>query len=122
MSPNNFNLINEVYSQKNNFFNYRIYDNEYYKNSKFANQITWSLEKTAASDTDPWTNITLANTLDMNGEKGNVTALMSWNEYLLCFQERALNQILFNSRVQIPTTDGVPIEISNSYKVDGSRL
>ena len=122
MSPNNFNLINEVYSQKNNFFNYRIYDNEYYKNSKFANQITWSLEKTAASDTDPWTNITLANTLDMNGEKGNVTSLMSWNEYLLCFQERALNQILFNSRVQIPTTDGVPIEISNSYKVDGSRL
>lgn len=122
MSPQNFNLINEVYSQKDNFFNYRIYDEDYYKGNKFANQLTWSLEKTPASDTDPWTNITLANTLDMDGEKGKVTALRTWNEYLLCFQERALSQILFNSRVQIPTTDGVPIEISNGYKVDGSRL
>lgn len=122
MSPQNFNLINEVYSQKNNFFNYRIYDDEYYKSSKFANQITWSTEKTAAGDIDPWTQVTLANTLDMNGEKGEVTALRVWNENLLCFQEKALSQILFNSRVQIPTTDGVPIEISNGYKVDGSRL
>lgn len=122
MTPQNFNLLNSVYNQKDNFFNYRILDDTYYRNSRYANQITWSLEKTSASDTDPWTNITLANTLDMDGEKGKVTALRTWNEYLLCFQEKALSQILFNSRVQIPTTDGVPIEISNGYKVDGSRL
>lgn len=122
MSPVNFNLLNEVYSQKNNFFNYRIYEEDFYKNSKFANQITWSLEKTAGSDTDAWTNITLANTLDMDGTKGDITAIRSWNENLLCFQEKALSMVMFNSRVQIPTTDGVPIEISNGYKVDGSRL
>lgn len=122
ITPQNFNLLNEVYTQKDNFFNYRIFEDDYYKGNKFLNQITWSLEKTPASDTDPWTNITLANTLDMDGEKGKVTALRTWNEYLLCFQEKALSQILFNSRVQIPTTDGVPIEISNGYKVDGSRL
>ena len=122
MSPTNFNLINDIYTQRDNFFNYRIYDSEYYENSRFANQVTWSTEKAAASDTDPWTNITLANTLDMYGEKGRVTALKAWNEYLVCFQERAFSQILFNSRVQISTTDGVPIEVSNGYKVDGSRL
>lgn len=122
VTPQNFNLLNEVYTQKDNFFNYRILEDDYYKGNKFLNQITWSLEKTPVSDIDPWTNITLANTLDMNGEKGKVTALRTWNEYLLCFQEKALSQILFNSRVQIPTTDGVPIEISNGYKVDGSRL
>lgn len=122
ITPQNFNLLNEVYTQKDNFFNYRIFEDDYYKGNKFLNQITWSLEKTPASDTDPWTNITLANTLDMDGGKGKVTALRTWNEYLLCFQEKALSQILFNSRVQIPTTDGVPIEISNGYKIDGSRL
>lgn len=122
VTPQNFNLLNEVYTQKDNFFNYRILEEDYYRGNKFLNQITWSLEKTPASDTDPWANITLANTLDMDGEKGKVTALRTWNEYLLCFQERALSQILFNSRVQIPTTDGAPIEISNGYKVDGSRL
>lgn len=122
MTPQNFNLLNEIYSQKDNFFNYRILDEDYYKQNVFANQITWSKEKHAGEDIDTWTNITLANTLDMDGEKGKVTALRTWNEYLLCFQEKALSQILFNSRVQIPTTDGVPIEISNGYKVDGSRL
>lgn len=122
VTPQIFNLVNEVYTQKDNFFNYRILEDDAYRLNKFANQVTWSLEKTSASDTDPWTNITLANTLDMDGEKGKVTALRTWNEYLLCFQEKALSQILFNSRVQIPTTDGVPIEISNGYKVDGSRL
>lgn len=122
MTPQNFNLLNSVYNQKDNFFEYRVLDNVYYRNNRYSNQITWSFEKTSASDTDPWTNITLASTLDMDGDKGGIVALKAWNEYLLCFQERALSQVLFNSRVQIPTADGVPIEISNGRKVDGSRL
>lgn len=121
MTPNNFNVLNDVYSQKDNFFNYRIYEDSYYKSSKFKTQLTWSLEKSPASTTDTWTNITLANTLNMEGTQGAITALKTWNENILCFQERGLSQILFNSRVQIPVTDGVPIEISNGYKVDGSR-
>lgn len=122
MSPQNFNLMNEVYTQKDNFFNYRKLDKAYYKQHKFANQITWSKEKSIGEEVDTWTNVTLANTLDMDGEKGKVTALKTWNEYLLCFQEKALSQILFNSRIQIPTSDGVPIEIANSQKVQGSRF
>lgn len=31
MTPRNFNLLNEIYSQKDNFFNYRILDKDYYK-------------------------------------------------------------------------------------------
>lgn len=120
-SPENFNLLNEVYTQKDNFFNYRILDKDHYKNSKFSNQIIWSLEKVPVNEVDLWTNVNVANTLDLDGEKDEITALVTWNEQLLCFQKKALNQILFNNRVQIPTSDGVPIEISNGYKVDGSR-
>lgn len=120
ITPQNFNILNSIYSQKDNFFNYRILDKDYYQQNIFSNQITWSKEKHAGEDIDTWTNITLASTLDMNGERGQITSLKAWNEYLLCFQERALSQILFNSRVQIPVTDGVPIEISNGYKVTGS--
>lgn len=122
MTPQNFNLLNEVYSQKDNFFNYRILDEDYYKQHKFANQVTWSKEKSAGEEIDTWTNITLANTLDMDGSKGGVTSLKVFNETLVCFQEKAISQILFNSRVQIPTSDGVPVEVSNGYKVDGSRF
>jgi hypothetical protein len=121
MSPTNFNLLNNVYTQKNNFFNYRILDDYYYKNTEYPAQVVWSLEKTPLADVDAWTNVTLANSVDLNGEQGKLVSLETFNENLIAFQERAINQILFNSRVQIPTSEGVPVEISNSYKVDGTR-
>lgn len=119
ITPQNFNLFNNVYSQKDNFFNYRILDKDYYKQNIFANQITWSKEKHAGEDIDTWTDITLANTLDMDGNKGKVNSIKEWNGTLLCFQDRALSKINFNDRVQIPVSDGVPVEIANGYKVDG---
>lgn len=114
--------MNEVYTQRDNFFNYRKLDKDYYKQHKFANQITWSKEKSLGEEVDTWTNITLANTLDLDGERDEITALVTWNEQILCFQKKAVSQIMFNSRAQIPVSDGVPIEISNGYKVDGSRV
>ena len=121
MTPQNFNLLNPVYTQVNNFFTYRILDEAYYNISSFPNQITWTKEKQAGADVDLWTNITLASTYDMDGSKGAVVSLNTWKDQIYCFQDRGISNILFNSRVQIPTSDGVPIEISNSYKVDGYR-
>ena len=37
VSPTNFNLLNPVYNQLDNFFNYRILDDDYYKISSFPN-------------------------------------------------------------------------------------
>lgn len=121
MSPLNFNLLNPVYSQANNFFSYKILDKEFYKMTQFPNQITWSKEKQAGADTDLWTNITLASTYDMDGSKGEVISLNTWKDNIYCFQNKGVSAILFNSRVQIPTSDGMPIEITNNYKVDGYR-
>lgn len=121
MSTINFNLFNPVYNQTDNFFTYRILDESYYKINKFPNQITWTKEKKAGADVDLWTNITLASTYDMDGSKGEVRAIRTWQDNIYCFQDLGISTILFNSRVQIPTSDGVPIEISNSYKVDGYR-
>ena len=120
-TPTNFNLLNPVYSQLNNFFTYRILDSDYYKLSEYQNSITWSKEKSSASIVDTWSNITMANILDLDGNKGVVTSLITVNDNIYCFQENGISQIMFNSRVQIPTSDGVPVEISNNYKVDGSR-
>ena len=121
MDPTNFNLLNPVYSQKNNFFTYRILDNDYYTLQKFPNQITWTKEKQSGADTDLWANITLASTYDLDGSKGSITSLNLWKDNIFCFQNKGVSNILFNSRVQIPTSDGIPIEISNNYKVDGCR-
>lgn len=121
MTPKIFNLLNPVYSQTDNYFNYRSLDEDKFKNNKFPNTITWTKEKQFGSDVDTWTNITMASTLDLDGDKGEITSLNTFNNEIFCFQTKGFSNVLFNSRVQIPSSDGVPIEISNSYKVDGKR-
>lgn len=121
MSPTNFNLINPVYSQRNNFFTYTYNDRNKVSPDIFTNSITWSKEKTLGEVTDTWTNVTMASTLDLDGDKGEIVSLNTFNNEIFCFQRRGLSNILFNSRVQIPTSDGTPIEITNGLKVSGKR-
>ena len=121
MHPGIFNLFNPVYEQKNNYFIYRTLDYNRFNIDDFYNSITWTLEKTLAEEVDKWTTLTLANTLDLDGDKGKITSLNIFNNEIYCFQERGLSNILFNSRVQIPASDGVPIEISSGARVGGKR-
>ena len=121
ITPENFNLMNDVYSQPNNFFNYRTINPNKLNLDNFHNSITWTKTKTAGELIDTWTNITLASTLDLDGDKGNVRALRRFNNNILAFQDRGISQILYNENIQISSTDGVPIEIANSGKVNGKR-
>ena len=121
VTPQNFNLINPVYSQMDNFFSYKIMDEDSYKDTVFPNTVTWTKTKQNGADVDLWTNITLANTLEMDGNKGKVNKLIRLNNQLLSFQDSGISQILYNENTQISTTEGVPIEIANSQKVQGKR-
>lgn len=121
MSPRNFNLMNPVYSQRNNFFSYKIQDADSYANTNFPNTVTWSKTKVAGADVDAWTNMILASTLDLDGDKGEITSLKRLNDQIIAFQDRGISQILYNENVQIQSTNGVPIEIANSGKVQGKR-
>ena len=121
ITPENFNLMNDVYSQTNNFFNYRTINPNKLNLDNFHNSITWTKTKTAGELVDTWTNITLASTLDLDGDKGTVRALRRFNNNILAFQDRGISQILYNENMQISSTDGVPIEIANSGKVNGKR-
>lgn len=121
ITPENFNLVNDVYSQPNNFFNYRTINPNKLNLDNFHNSITWTKTKTAGELIDTWTNITLASTLDLDGDKGNIRALRRFNNNILAFQDRGISQILYNENMQVSSTDGVPIEIANSGKVNGKR-
>lgn len=121
MSPLNFNLMNLVYSQRDNFFNYRIQDADYYKSKSYPNQITWTLVKESGAEIDAWTNVNLGSVLELDGDKGSISKLIRYNDQLLAFQDKGISQILYNENVQIASTTGVPIEIANSQKVEGKR-
>ena len=121
MTPTNFNKMNPVYNQANNFFNYRAINHSKFNLNYFPNTITWTKEKQLGSIIDTWTNITMASTLDLDGDKGEVVSLNTFKNEIFAFQRMGLSNILFNSRVQIPTSDGMPIEITNGLKVSGKR-
>ena len=121
MSPRNFNLLNEVYSQQNNFFTYKILDKSFYENNAFPNQVTWSLTKQSGADVDMWTQVTLANTMDLDGDKGKLNKIIRFNDQLIAFQDTGISQIMYNENTALTTTEGVPIEIANSGKVQGKR-
>ena len=121
MTPTNFNLLNNVYSQSNNFFTYRTINPNKLNLNDFHNTITWTKTKTAGELTDTWTNITLASTLDLDGDKGKIRALRRFNDNIIAFQDKGISQILYNENMQISSAEGVPIEIGNSGKVNGKR-
>lgn len=121
ITSENFNLINPVYSQRNNFFTYRVADEHRDTINKYPNVITWSGVKTYGEEVDTWANVTLTSTLELDGNKGEVTALRRFNDNIIAFQDTGISQILYNENVQIPVTNGVPIEISNSGRVQGKR-
>lgn len=124
MSPENFNLFNEVYNQNNNYFTYTRLD-ERFNEVRYPNLITFSRVKNAGEDIDTWTNVTMTSNVDSNigldGSKGEVRAIRRLANNLIVFQDTATSMILFNSSTPITATDGVPIEIANSGKVEGIR-
>ena len=114
-----FNLVNTVYSQKNNYFTYSSlnYNKSYVKD--FPTSIIWTSSKTPGSIIDNWTKFNLLTSINCDGTSGQITSLINYDNKIIGFQPKGIFEVLFNSRVQIPTSDNTPIEISSNYKVEG---
>lgn len=146
INANNFNRMNDVYSQRDNFFNYsrlgveegssnggssNSSSNGVRSNSSsgewsneilsYRNQAYYSKTKISGADVDLWTNVTLGSVLEFDGDKGALNAIRRLGNDLVAFQDTGISQILYNENVQVSTQNGVPIEIANSGKVQGVR-
>ena len=121
ISSANYGLVNLAYSQTNNFFNYKVLDYRILKEDKFPVSFIWSTQKIAGEIVDPWTSLSTASISDASGVYGPIRKIITYNNELFGFQDKGIFNILFNNRVQIPTSDEMPIEITNNYKVQGVR-
>ena len=116
----NFGALNWTYSQADNYIAGIDYDESLNLDS-YPSSLTWTLQKAANAEIDEWTHITLASTLALDGDKGPLNALRRFQNSIVAFQDKGIAEILFNSRTQLTTNDGVPVEVANSGKVDGKR-
>lgn len=120
-NPTKFNLINTAYSQANNFFTYSGLDKDDFSETKFPTLITWTDQKFGKSITDTWLKLNQSNNLFVDGNCGDISSLNTFNNQIIGFQKRGIFNVLYNERVQIPTNDGVPIQVASSGKVDGYK-
>lgn len=116
--PTNFNLLNPVYSQKDNFFTYHGFNSQN-NVEKFPNQITWTLTKSPNALVDRWTNMNLASTLNLDGDRGEIQRIEKYRNDLFAFQNSGISKILYNERTVLSTQSGIPVELANSARVDG---
>lgn len=122
ITKENFNLINPVYSQMNNFFQYKILDERFNnKDTEYKNRITWTLDKKNGDDVDQWTRVTELGILDLDGDKGKVTKIERFDNNLYIFQDKGIARLNYNDNIQIPTEGNIPIEVVNSGFINGKR-
>lgn len=119
----NYNLFNEdAYNQVPSLMNHHVEDVNAVIVDDLPNTLTWSLEKIYGANVDEWAHITMLNTLDLDGQYGVIESINNYKNNIYAFQNKAVSVINFNTRVQIPTSDNNPIEITNGYKVDGKMV
>lgn len=116
----NYGSLNMIYSSRDDFSVARDIDDDL-NTDAYRSSLTWTLQKADLADTDEWTHVTLASSLKLDGDKGVCQAIRRMANSLVAFQDRGISEILFNTRTQMSTTDGVPVELANSGKVDGKR-
>ena len=115
----NTNILNQAYSQSDNYFSYTITDPYIADITEYSNMFTWTLTKQAMSRNDNWLAVNLISFYNATGSFGKITRLINYRNQLFCFQDNAISQIAYNERVALSASDGVPVEIGNSGKVQG---
>lgn len=118
-NPQNYGLINDSYTQKNNFFSYAMAGENDNVETSYPCTVTWSLPKTLNTNIDSWTSISGSNILDLEGDKGPIVRLARLGNTLFCFQPSGISMVLYNERTPISTQGGTPVELGMSGKVDG---
>ena len=119
INNSNFNLINDVYNQENNFFTYYVLDPEKYNIDNFPTSVIWSNKKTYGESIDMWTKISPVNKLDLDGNKGALNVLRKFRNNIYAFQNSSVSRIRFNDRTALSTVEGLPIQLGSADKVDG---
>lgn len=117
----NFNLINPVYSQKNNLFIYRRIDFEQFNNGNLNNSITWSLNKSDNAIEDKWLRTTLMSSINVLGDCGKISAIKKdEGGSLIVFQDTGISIVLYNNQT-LQATESAPIELINNNRVNGLK-
>lgn len=117
----NYIHLNDVYKQKDNFFEYNVLDYDLLSSDNLPTTFLWSESKIYNELIDSWTSLYLNKSYTVEGNHGSINWLDIFNNEIFGFQDKGIFNIIFNPRVQVPVSTGQPIEITNSGEMQGIR-
>lgn len=110
-SQGDFHSYNRVYSQDSNLIKSQDVSYELKINEDFDTGILSSKIKRPGETIDNWTNISVNDTMYLEGKYGSINGVVKHNDSILAFQDTAIANISINPRVQVQGDDGVGIEL-----------
>lgn len=106
-----YHKYNKVYSQLPNLFTRRNINYNIKKINNFDTNIIATKLKSSGEVIDSWTDILPNEVITLDGKFGPINSLVSLNDRIFSYQDKAIAFISINPRVQVQGNDGIAIEL-----------
>lgn len=106
-----YHKYNQIYSQSSNILIDSDVEHTFRRIKDFETRITASGVKYSNEVIDRWTKMLVNETLDLDGQYGPINGLELFQDNLYTFQDTGIAAIQVNPRIQIPTDDGLGLEL-----------
>ena len=108
---NEYHRYNRVYSQQSNLLRTTNVEATFRRINEFDARIQSTKLKIPNETIDSWTDILPNELLDLDGKYGPINHIVSFKDQIFAFQDEAISGIAVNPRIQIPTEDGIGLEL-----------
>lgn len=106
-----YHQYNRVYSQQPNLIKNQAESFKLKKSNLFDARVIASKLKIPGETIDSWTDFLENETIDLDGKYGPINSLVSYEDQLYTFQDKAISKLSINPRVQVQGSDGIDIEL-----------
>lgn len=106
-----YHKYNRVYSQESDFLKRQPIDFNFKRIKNFDTRIQATSLKIPNETIDSWTNTLTNEVMDLDGKYGSINNIITFNDEMYSFQDKAISNIAINPRIQVQGSDGVSIDL-----------
>lgn len=118
--PETFDLYNDVYSRKNNYFTFSYTSaKKLFNFTKFGSSVIYSLTKLKNDNVDSWLHIDVYNSYDLDYTLGDIKRLFNFGNEIIVFQEKGIGKIQYNVNQIMSSDSGLPIQLKSVEGISG---
>ena len=111
-------LYNDVYQQESDLIKSLTKPFNFVEQNRFRSEIIATPKKQLGEFIDNWTKVSINDRITLDTEFGAVTGFAKLKDTLFAFQKDAIAYLAVNPRVQISTSDNIPIQLGSGKLIE----